>query len=74
MGQKIAIVDDNRSLLESLRLALGGEGFEVDSYDIGEVDVEDLLKYNNNWSKIKKLLILFCQVCHAIIWIARSKQ
>ena len=36
MGQKIAIVDDNRSLLESLRLALGGEGFEVDIYNNGE--------------------------------------
>ena len=36
MGQKIAIVDDNRSLLESLRVALGGEGFEVDIYNNGE--------------------------------------
>ena len=36
MGQKIAIVDDNRNLLESLRLALGGEGFEVDTYNNGE--------------------------------------
>ena len=36
MGKKIAIVDDNRSLLESLRVALGGEGFEVDTYNNGE--------------------------------------
>ena len=37
MGQKIAIIDDNRSLCESLRLALTMEGFEIDTYVNGEV-------------------------------------
>ena len=36
MGQKIAIVDDNRSLRESLSIALGEEGFETDTYINGE--------------------------------------
>ena len=36
MGQKIAIIDDNRSLCESLRLALTMEGFEIDTYVNGE--------------------------------------
>ena len=36
MGQKIAIVDDNKSLLESLSIALGEEGFETDTYINGE--------------------------------------
>ena len=36
MGQKIAIIDDNRSLCESLRLALTTEGFEIDTYVNGE--------------------------------------
>jgi len=36
MGQKIAIVDDNRSLCESLSIALGEEGFETDTYINGE--------------------------------------
>ena len=39
--------DNTKDAAEFMQEYLEGEGFEVDSFDIGEVDVEDLLKYDN---------------------------
>ena len=44
MGQKIAIVDDNRNLLESLSIALTNEGFKIDIYDNGEHALQGIRK------------------------------
>ena len=36
MGNKIAIVDDDKNLLESLGFVLKEEGFDIDTYSSGE--------------------------------------
>jgi len=44
MGNKIALVDDDRNILTSVTMALEAEGFEVKTYNDGEAALEGLRK------------------------------